>query len=107
MDEIHQDKIFDNVVVFKDFPKVDPLLNSKPSCDAIRDYVMKWSFDETPEGFAKAYSELFELVTHFAVTSAFPPPHIANDPKYKGKKLRPILDFFLMYKSPPVPKYAN
>ena len=96
-DEIYHDKVFDNVVVFNDFPKVNPLLKSKAACDTIKDYVMKWSFDETPEGFAKAYSELFELVTHFVAASAFPPPHIASDQKYKGKKLRPILDFFLMY----------
>lgn len=96
-DEIRKDKSFENVVEFKDFPKSDPLLRSKPACDAIKDYVMKWSFDDTPEGLAKAYSELFELVTHFTVSSAFPPPYIINDQKYKDKKLRPLLDFFLMY----------
>jgi Questin oxidase-like len=96
-DEIRKDKSFENVVKFKDFPKSKPLLKSKPACDAIKNYVMKWSFDDTPEGLAKAYSELFELVTHFTVSSAFPPPYIINDPKYKGKRLRPLLDFFLMY----------
>jgi hypothetical protein len=105
-DGIRQDKAFDNVVVFKDFPKSDPLLKSKMACDKIKGYVMKWSFEETPEGFAKAYTELFELVTHFAATSSFPPPHIASDQKYKGKKLRPILDFFLMYKAPLL-RYTN
>ena len=97
-DEIYHDNAFDDVVKFKDFPKSEPVLKSKAATDAIKDYVMKWSFEETPEGLANAYSALFELTTHFSVSSAFPPPRIANDPKYKGKKLRPILDFFLMYK---------
>ena len=95
--EIHDDRLFDNVVTFKDFPKSAPLLKSKRACDAIKDYVMQWKIDETPEGFGKAYSELFELSTHFTFSSAFPPPHIANDPRFKGKTLRPLLDFFLMY----------
>jgi len=94
--ELHDDKIFEKVVTFKDFPKSEPLLKSKPACDAIKNYVMQWKIDETPEGFAKAYSELFEITTHFTFSSAFPPPHIANNPKFKGKPLRPLLDFFLM-----------
>ena len=95
--EIHNDKVFDKVVTFKDFPKSEPLLKSKPACDAIKEYVMQWKIDETPEGFGRAHSELFALTTHFTFSSAFPPPHIVNDPKFKGKTLRPLLDFFLMY----------
>jgi hypothetical protein len=98
-DEIYHDKLFDDVVKFQDFPKSAPVLKSKKACDAIKEYVMKWSLDQTPEGYAKAYSELFTLVTHFTISSAFPPPHIVKDQKYKGKELRPLIDFFLMYLS--------
>jgi hypothetical protein len=94
--EIHNDQIFENAVNFKDFPKSTALLKSKPACDAIKNYVMQWKIDESPEGFARAYYELFELTTHFTFSSAFPPPHIINDPKFKGKTLRPLLDFFLV-----------
>lgn len=97
VDEIYHDKSLDDVVKFVDFPKSRPLLESKKACDAIKQYVMKWSFDDTPEGLAKAYTELFELVTHFTVTSAFPPPRVVDNPKYKDAKFRPLLDFFLMY----------
>jgi hypothetical protein len=96
-EEIRKDKTFDGVVKFSDFPKSEPLLRHKLACDRIKDYVMKWKIDESPGGFAKAWTELFELVTHFTVSSAFPPQHIAADPKYKDKELRPLLDFFLVY----------
>lgn len=98
--EIHQDSLFDDVVKFEDFPKSGPVLKSTKACNSIKDYVMKWSFDETDEGISKAWSELFEFVTHLTVSSAFPPPHIVNDEKYKGKHLRPLIDFFLMYFPP-------
>ena len=94
--EIQQDCRFDDIVKFEDFPKSVPLLKSQKACNLIKDYVMEWSFDETDEGINQAWSELFELVTHLTVSSAFPPPHIANDAKYKGKHLRPLIDFFLM-----------
>jgi len=98
-DEIRNDMAFDGVVKYTDFPKSEPLLKHKVACDRIKEYVMKWKIDETPEGFAKAWTELFELVTHFTVSAAFPPQHILADPKYKDKELRPLLDFFLMYAS--------
>jgi hypothetical protein len=99
-EEIRKDKTFDGVVKFSDSSKSEAFLKSKSSTEAVKQYVMKWSFDDSPAGIAKAYSELFTLVTNFVVTSAFPPPHIVNDPKYKDKKLRPLLDFFLMYTFP-------
>jgi hypothetical protein len=96
VDEIYHDKVFDNVVNFKSFPKSDAVLNSKEAPGPIRDYVMKWDFDESPEGIAKAWTQLFEMVTHFLASAAFPPPEARE--KYKGK-LHPILDFFLMYET--------
>src|SRR5579859_609893 len=94
--EVHKDTLFDDVVHFKDFPKSDPVLKSKKATDRIKEYVMQWKIEETDEGYAKAWTELFEFTTHSTCSSAFPPPHIVNDEKYKGKHLRPILDFFLM-----------
>jgi hypothetical protein len=96
-EEIRNDVTFDGVVKYSDFPKSDPLVKNQVACDRIKEYVMKWKIDETPEGFARAWTELFELVTHFTVSSAFPPKHISDNPKYQGKDLRPLLDFFLMY----------
>lgn len=95
--EVQRDSLFDDVVHFKDFPKSDPVLKSKKATDAIKEYVMQWKIEETDEGYAKAWTELFEFTVHSLCTSAFPPPHIVH--KYKGKHLRPVLDFFLMYTS--------
>jgi len=95
--EVQKDPLFDDVVTFKDFPKSDPVLKNKKATDRIKEYVMQWKIVESEEGYAKAWTELFEFTTHSACSSAFPPPHITNDPKYKGKHLRPVLDFFLMY----------
>ena len=94
--EVRKDKLFDDVVHFKDFPKSDPVLKSKNATERIKEYVMQWKIEESDEGYAKAWTELFEFTTHSTCSSAFPPPHIANDEKYKGKHLRPVLDFFLM-----------
>jgi hypothetical protein len=93
--EVQKDPLFDDVVYFKDFPKSDPVLQSKKATDKIKEYVMQWKIEETDEGYAKAWTELFEFTTH-SLCSAFAPPHIVNDPKYKDKHLRPVLDFFLM-----------
>ena len=95
--EVQKDPLFDDVVTFKDFPKSDPVLKNKKATDRIKEYVMQWKIVESEEGYAKAWTELFEFTTHSTCSSAFPPPHITNDPKYKGKQLRPVLDFFLMY----------
>jgi len=97
VNEIYYSKCLDDVIKFSDANKSQTFLQSKKAIEAVKMYVMKWSFDESPEGIAKAHAELFELVTHFMATSAFPPPHIVKDPKYKDKKLRPQLDFFMMY----------
>jgi len=94
---IRKDKTFDGVVRFTDGSKSTSVLKSKNATNAIKDYVMAWSFEETPEGYGKAWTELFELVVHFTCSSAFPPPHIENDPKYKDIQFRPVLDFFLVY----------
>jgi hypothetical protein len=96
VEDIRKDKTFDGVVKFSDGSKSTSVLNSSKSTDAIKKYVMQWAFEETPDGFAKAWSELFEGVTHFTCSSGFAPPHIINDPKYKGLHFRPVLDFFLV-----------
>ena len=97
VDEIYKDKTFDGVVKFTDGSKSTSVLKSNRATDAIKEYVLDWSFQATPDGFAKGWTELFELVTHFTCSSGFPPPHIVNDPKYKGVHFRVPLDFFLLY----------
>jgi Questin oxidase-like len=96
-DEIRKDHVFDDCVEFKSFPKSEAVLASEKATKAIKEYVMQWKADESPEGFANAWSELFELVTHFVGTSSFAPPRITTQEKYKDVEFRPLLDFFLMY----------
>jgi hypothetical protein len=97
VNEIYHDKSLDDVIKYSFTNKSQAFFKSKKAIEAVKMYVMKWSFADSPEGIAKAYAELFELATHFMATSAFPPPHIVNNPKYKDKKLPPLLDFFMMY----------
>ena len=97
VDAIYEDTTFDGVVKYTDPIKSTSVLKSDKATEAIKDYVMQWSFDESEKGIGKAWSELFTLTTHFVASSAFPPPRIANDPKYETTKLRPLLDFFLVY----------
>jgi len=97
VDEIYHDKTFDDSVKFSDSAKSTSVLNDRKATEAIKQYVMKWPLEDSSEGYVKAYRELFELVTHFVASSAFPPPEIINNPKFKNHKFHPLLDFFLMY----------
>jgi hypothetical protein len=99
VEEIHNDKTFDGVVKFSDSSKSTSVLKSSRATEAIKKYVLEWKFEATPDGFGKAWSELFEFVTHSTCSSGFPPPHIVKNPKYKDVHFRPVLDFFLMYLS--------
>jgi hypothetical protein len=96
-EEIRKDHRFDNVVKFNDpraDPRSNPVLESETACDAIKEYVLKWSFDKSPSDLARAYSDLFEFTIHGLVSSAFPPPHIVE--KYNSTQFHALLDFFLM-----------
>jgi hypothetical protein len=97
VDEIRHDESFNGIVKFTDGNKSSAFFESKMASEKVKEYVMKWRLDSSPEGVSTASTELFELVTRLLVTSAFPPPHIVKDPKYKDKTLPPQLDFFFVY----------
>ena len=97
VDEVYNDAVFNGVVQYTDGTKSQSVVQSQKASEAIKQYVMQWGFSDSQDGLSKAYSELFTLTSHFVASSAFAPPYIVNDPKYRDKKFRPLLDFFLVY----------
>lgn len=97
IDAIYHDDVFKGVVKYTDGTKSQSVLSSPKACEAIKQYVMQWEFDDSQDGLGKAFSELFELATHFISSAAFPPPRVVDSQKHEDKKFRPLLDFFLMY----------